>query len=176
MARVALVVGLAVAGMTALVAGCASPEHHAARDLQHRLQVQLAPELANHQVALQSRPDGAVVSLDQDAMFVPGQPDLTVQGRFTMASVAESLLDPRLMRVAVGNASETPGNLQGQRAETIQQYIESYSLGPPLAMQAGEPVASVSAQQALAIAIQVQCPPGPQGSTWKHQVAGPTCN
>ncbi|HQT77636.1 MAG TPA: hypothetical protein PLD10_11345 [Rhodopila sp.] len=171
------------AGAVMLLSGCgSSAQHQSARVLQHRLQANLAPELDRHQVTLQRLPNGAQVVLDQANLFAPDQSDLTASGRFTVASLTESLLDPSLMRVTVIGAAATPAYLRQAREQSVRDYVRAHVLGPsldigapPAQPVATQPVANAAAQ-AVTVTILVQCPPGPQGTTWGYPNRGATCN
>ena len=160
---------------TLLLAGCGSPQHQSARVLQDRLQAQLAPELANHTASIQNLPDGARVSLDETALFAPAKTDLNGNGRYTVASLIQALLDPRLMRIDVIGSPRTPDYLRTARIRSVENYVEAYSLGPPLQISE-QPRTAASPAQGATVTIHVQCPPGPQGSTWGYPDRGATCN
>lgn len=177
---------LLVAGTALLLSGCGgSPQHQTARILQDRLRSNLAPEISHHHATMQPLPEGAQITLDQASLFAPNQPDLTSDGRFTVASLTEALLDPRLMRMSVVGAAATPAYLRQARADSVNDYVRSHVLGPSLDVTAPpvQPVATPVAQpaafppaQAVTVTILVHCPPGPQGSTWGYPNRGATCN
>jgi hypothetical protein len=163
-------------GAILLLAGCTgSGPHQSARVLQHRLQANLAPEISSRQASIQKLPDGARVTLSDAALFAPGQSDLDTSGRFTIASLAESLLDPRLMQVDVAGPASVPAGVQQAKAQSITAYLQDYVAAPPLPVAAVPPSAG-PATQAATITIRVHCPPGPQGSTWGYAIRGATCD
>jgi outer membrane protein OmpA-like peptidoglycan-associated protein len=165
---------VAVACAAALLAGCSgSGPEFAARQLRERLQTKLTPQVAANQAGIQRQRDGAVVTLNEPALFAVDSTDLTPEGRYTLASLTEALLDPRLMQISVRGGSGTTELLADQRAQTVENFVEAYSLGPPLPMTAQPRPAAVAG---LTVEIRVVCPPGPQGSTWGYEVPRPTCD
>lgn len=165
---------LALVGAAALLAGCSgSGPAFSARHLRQRLNTNLAPAVASSRASIRPERDGALVTLSEPALFAAGSTELTPEGRYTLAGLAESLLDPRLMQISVRGGPQTTDVLADQRAETVKNFVEAYSLGPPLPMVTRRQAVAATG---LTVDIHVVCPPGPQGSTWGYEVSGPTCD
>lgn len=71
------------------------------QNLSARLQERLAPQIQAHQASVQPLPDGAQVLLQRDLLFSNAQPQLDAKGHYTLGSVAQSLLDLRIMEIAI---------------------------------------------------------------------------
>jgi hypothetical protein len=165
-----------VLGSVALLAGCASPTQRSAGHLQQRLQANLGPQIASHQVTIDRTDDGARVILPEPGLFMPGRADLTPSGAYLTASVTESLLDPSLMQVDVADTSVAPYDLRSARVRSIQNYMEAGQPGPPLPVGAAAQPEVGTPPEAMVVNIRVHCPPGPQGSTWGYARKMATCN
>jgi hypothetical protein len=127
-----------------LVAGCASGSPHDVQELGDRMQIQLAPEIADGRVGLQRLPDGAQVTLTDRALFPNGSATLDSRGRYVLASVIEGLLAPPLLQIDVTEAPGTPPSLQQARALAVTQYLREYEVAPELqyaTLQQGMPAA-----------------------------------
>jgi hypothetical protein len=142
------------------VAACASPGDERVSHLGQRLQVQLAPDIAAGRAGLEQLPDGARVTLPQQALFPVGRAELDDKGRFILASVIEGLLDPGILRIEVAEVPGTPIGLQTAQAQAVRQYFVDYGLGPALQPPAPRQDASAgpvaAAPPGLTITVSVQ--------------------
>ena len=138
---------------TLLVAGCSSFSSVArgTRDLNNRLQARLAPEIDAGHVTVQALPDGARVTLDEQATFPRGGSEMADTGRNALTGVIQSLLNPAVMQVAVTDSPSTPANLQDARIGVVTQTFRDAQLGPVLLPAPAADVASTG----LAITINV---------------------
>ena len=163
-------------GSATLLVGCTSSAQQSARVLQQRLQSNLAPQVANHQATIDNFPDGARVTLDEPVLFNSDHADLSTDGGYVIASVTESLLDPRLMQVDVTDTSAGPDDLRNARVRSVQHYVEANQLGPSLPVETRPQPAVSRPAQTMVVTVRVHCPPGPQGSTWGYPNRAATCN
>ena len=150
----------ALLGPMLLVGACTSSGvGRSAQGLGQRLQTQLAPDLAAGQVTLAQLPDGAQVTLTDQALFPNGGAELDDKGRYVLASVIEGLLEPRITRIEVTGSSDGYVGLQAARTRAVAQYFEDYGLGPTLlptaAQQEMPPGSASSAPQGLTITINM---------------------
>jgi flagellar motor protein MotB len=159
-----------------LLAACGGAGQ-SAQTLQNRLDASLSREQAQHQAAVRPLADGAQVEFDESSLFLAGQSDLSPSGKYAIASFAEAMLAPSLMEISVAGSSQTADYLRTQRAQSVQNYVQAYSLSP-LPVSTTEPVVTPSntSAQGMTIVVHVRCPPGPQGTTWGYPPERPTCN
>jgi hypothetical protein len=121
---------------------------HAPReDLDSRLQMELAPELAAGRVSLRHTSDGTSVTFADQAVFAPGGADLNETGHAALTSVIQALIDPNLLHIEVAEATTTPASLQAARVQTVTGSFDHAGLAaaaqPPVAappMPANTPV------------------------------------
>jgi hypothetical protein len=152
-----------------LFAACGGPsgQQRAARQLDHRLEARLAPQINAGNATVQPLPDGARVTLLSPgalpaAQLPPGVP--TVGGGVDdgRAKVIQGLLDPRLMRIQLADTSALPPYQQAARVAALTQYFVDYRLGstlqPAAPPQAMPPGPDGAAPAGLTITISVQCP------------------
>lgn len=125
---------IASCGVLMLLAGCASGQGYTARVLQQRLDRQLAIDRASHRASVQNTQDGAVVMLDEPALFDADKSGLNAAGASTVTNVVEALLAPELMQVEVNGSAQTPDDLRASRTETVRNYVETFSLASPVAI------------------------------------------
>jgi hypothetical protein len=148
--------------------GQSSGEQRATSLLDERLQVTLAPDIAAGNAALQPLQNGAQVTLLGTAQYPPGARAEDVNGRDVRADVVEGLLDPRLIRIQVGDTSVLSDYQRDARVRDMTQYLQTYGLEPTLQpaapLQSAAPVQVVPVGSAggvpagLTITISVQCP------------------
>jgi len=121
-------------GPMLLLAACASwngPECACApRDLQHRFQARLMPDIAAGRATLQTLPDGVRVALPEASLFADGGTGLDDSGRFVLARVIEGLFDPRIMRLQVADSSSVSPSVQDARARSVVGYFDEARVGP----------------------------------------------
>ena len=131
--------GLGLAGL-ALLAGCASGEQKAARDLNDRLQARLAPDIAAGRASVQALPDGARVTL-----LAPPTGRMWGIGQDSRVSTVQGMLNPSLLRIELATqAPRDPGI-----AETLNVLNwKSFSLADPATAPAG----------GITVTIHVDCP------------------
>jgi hypothetical protein len=86
------------------LAGC-SAQPGPPQNLSARLQERLAPEIQANQASVQQLPDGAQVIFQRDLLFSNARPELDAKGQHTLGSVAQGLLDLRIMEIAIQSDS-----------------------------------------------------------------------
>jgi hypothetical protein len=125
--------------------------------LAERLQLRLAPDITAGRATLEPLPDGARVTIADQALFPGSSTELDENGRFILASVIEGLLAPRILRVQMIETATAPAGVQEARARAVAEFFEDYGLGPtlepPVVQAAAPPGAVVVAPQGMAIAI-----------------------
>jgi hypothetical protein len=121
-----------------VVVACASG-NRSVSDLHQRMQLLLAPDIAAGRAGLERLPDGARVTLPQQALFPTGRSELDDKGRFVLASVIQGLLDPGILRIDIALAPGTPVGLQTAQARAVTQYFVDYGLGSSLEPAAPQP-------------------------------------
>lgn len=141
----------AAAGSVLLVAGCGMQDETVGQ-LNARMQIGLAPQLARQQAGVQRLKDGTQVTLSEDALFAPGSAVLSAQGQFILASVIESLMAPPLMQIAVTPSAASSLYLQQARVAAVREFFTDYALGPQLVAVS---VPNPAAPQSLAITVHV---------------------
>jgi hypothetical protein len=146
--------GLAlICGVLLLPVACSSspsPERIAG-DLTQRLDVLLAPELASGQAGVQRLPDGARVTLADGTVFSVGGATLNDKGRYTVASVIEALLEPRLLQIEVAGSPTAAAPVQESQAHAVTTFFLDYGIAattvapqPLEAPGAGAPVVTIT--------------------------------
>jgi flagellar motor protein MotB len=139
-----------------LAAACSSsPVERSAQELGYRLQAHLAPDIAGGGAVLEQLPDGARVTLGEQALFPSGSTELDDKGRYVLASVIEALLAPRLLRIEVAESGTGPVGLQAARAQAVTRYFEEYGLGPALQVSATPSGSVGAAPQELTITVRI---------------------
>lgn len=168
-----------------LLTACGSGIGHATRDLDDRLQMRLAPDIASAQASLQPLPAGAQVVLAEPAAFSTGGTELSQPGRDLLASVIEGLLDPRLLQIEVTDPATidsakidpaTTDSVQAARVRNVTQFFVDYGLGASLQPVASPQPTVGSSATGLTITINIQCPPPDHLSGYDSGRARPTCN
>jgi hypothetical protein len=122
--------GLLLASLL-VVAACASGTGRTTQDLYDRMSVSLTPDIQAGRATLQPLQSGVAVTLLGDALFTSGGSELNEGGRNVLTRVIQALLDPRLLRIEVAQATATPGGLQAARVQTLAQYLNQPGLWPP---------------------------------------------
>jgi hypothetical protein len=140
-------------GAALLLAGCGM-QGETVRQLNARMQVGLAPQVAKQQASVQRLQDGTRVSLAEDSLFMPGSAVLSAQGQYVIASVIQGLMAPAVMEIEVTPPAATSPGLQQARVAAIRQFFTDYALGPQLLASVSAPAAA--APQALAITVHVR--------------------
>ncbi len=110
--------------------------------LNSRMDARLAPEIAAGQVAVQPLPSGTQVAIPDDILFSPGATTLDGKGVDVLTHVIQALIEPTLITIGVGDASDT---LQGVRAQAVADYFRNHSLGSQLVPSATPQVVPVGA-------------------------------
>jgi hypothetical protein len=114
------------------VAACAGHGDRRVTNLDQRMQVLLAPDIAAGRVGLEPLPDGSRVTLPQQSLFPVGRAELGDNGRFLLASVIQGLIDPGILHIEIAEAPGTPVGLQTAQAQAVSQFFVDYGLGPSL--------------------------------------------
>lgn len=126
---------------TLLVVGACS-EPSSTRMLSNRVTASLSPgNPCNSQASIEYLPNGTRIRLPEASLFVNRTADLSDCGRYTLASVTQAMLDPRIMQVVIEpetdpNAPGSPVSLQ--RADTVQQLLSHVGFvagQPPVLIQ-----------------------------------------
>jgi outer membrane protein OmpA-like peptidoglycan-associated protein len=110
-----------------LLTGCA--DGRLPRDLNGRLQRELAPELASGGATLEQLPDGARVTVADQTLFPTGGTALDTKGRLALASLVEALLAPALLQVDVAGPA---GTLPQARAAAVAEFLRDTQVAPNL--------------------------------------------
>jgi hypothetical protein len=141
-------------GPLLLVAACSCGNNSVA-NLDERLQLRLAPEIAAGHAGLEQLPDGARVTFSEQTLFPPGRAELDDSGRFIMASFIQGLLDPGILRIQIAEPPASSVYVQGSRTKSVTEYFVDYGLGPSLQPAAVPAGSADSAPQNLAITVSV---------------------
>jgi hypothetical protein len=145
---------VAVLGSLLLVAACSCGNNSVA-NLDERLQLRLAPDIAAGRAGLEQLPDGARVTFPEQTLFPLGRTELDDRGRFVLASFIQGLLDPAILRIDVAEPTTSTSYIQGARARAVRDYFVDYGLGPSLVPAAAPAGSTDSAPQNLAITVSV---------------------
>jgi len=130
-------------GSPLLMAACASNDQASAtQDLGDRLEARLSTDSAAGRVAVERLPSGARVTIQDSALFGPDGVALTESGRNVMTGIAQALLDPAWLQVAMSAGPDAPATLQGPRARAMERFFADHGLGGMVVPDA----ASVTAQ------------------------------
>jgi len=162
-----------------MAAACCGPsgQQRAAREVDHRLEARLAPDIAAGNATVQPLPDGAQVTLLNPAQLPSGVPPASGSSGDIRARVVQGLLDPRLMRIQLADTSPMPPDQQQVRVQNLTQYFIENRLGPtlqPAAPPQGMPPGPGGAAPAgLAITISVQCPHDHEGTAYGIDMVPP---
>jgi hypothetical protein len=164
-----------------LIVGCApSGQQHTTQVLNDRLLFELAPSIALGEAVLQPLPDGARVTLLGSSRFPTDVRTPDYKNSVIPASVVQSLLDPRLMRIDVTDTSALPDAQRVDRVRDARQYFAAYglgsTLGPAAPLQAAPPGPAGAVPAGLVLSISVQCPPGHNPIAVSNGLADPVCD
>jgi len=140
-------------GSILLVTGCAGLQQETVRQLNARMQIGLAPQVAQQQAGVQGLKDGTQIMLAEDTLFAPGSAVLSARGQFILASVIEGLMAPPLMQIEVTPSAATSPYLRQARVAAVRQFFTEYALGPQLV--ASGPAPNPAAPQSFAITVHV---------------------
>jgi len=145
---------VALLGPLFLVAACSCGNKSVA-NLDERLQLRLAPDIAAGRAVLEPLPDGARVTFAGQSLFAPGRAQLDDSGRFILASFIQGLLDPGILHIQIAEPPASPVYVQGARSQAVTEYFVDYGLGPSL-QPATAPVGSAdNPPQNLAITVSI---------------------
>jgi hypothetical protein len=156
---------LSVAILFALVACCGS---QSVQELSGRVAASLSHRESCARIAsVQYLSDGVLVRLPDAALFKTNQTEFTECGQFVLTSVIQSMLDPRMMRVAIEQANLSPAfsSLSRERAESLKTTFSSFGFAGDQPSVALDPASKESAAT-WGIRLAVTTPVSP--------VAGPT--
>jgi hypothetical protein len=102
--------------------------------LNTRVSARMAPDLlCNKSATVEYLPNGARISMPDNALFTIGRPDLSACGRYAMASAVEAMLDPGIMQVVIepsGDVGAPYAGLARQRADTLQGVFTDVGFDP----------------------------------------------
>ncbi|HUN41886.1 MAG TPA: hypothetical protein VMU81_16500 [Acetobacteraceae bacterium] len=139
-------------GSIVLVAGC-GVQNETVWQLNRRMQIGLAPQVAQHKADVQQLKDGTQITLAEDTLFVPGSPVLSPQGRFVLASVIEGLMAPPLMQIELTPSASTSPYLRQARVAAVRQFFTDYTLGPQLLASVSAPAPGASPTMAITVHV-----------------------
>ena len=126
--------------------------------LASRVTARLDPaEPCNRLASIEYLPNGTRIRLTEATVFVSGRTDLTACGEYALASVAEAMLDPRVMQVVIEpepGAGGPGSTLSAQRAETAKGLLSLAGFFPTPTPVVVQP-APVPAQGAMGIVLAV---------------------
>jgi hypothetical protein len=86
-------------------------------------------------------PNGTSIRLPGAALFLSGRPDLSPCGQYTLASVVQTMLDPRIMQVVIepeDGATAEGSPLSLRRADTVKAMLSNVGFTqkqPPVVVQ-----------------------------------------
>jgi hypothetical protein len=95
-----------------------------------RMSARLAPEITAGTVSVQPQPAGTQVAIPDQSLFSPGSGLLNDHGRMVLTYVVQALLEPTLLTIGVGDASDGP---QGARTASVADYIHEHAPGAQIA-------------------------------------------
>lgn len=141
-----------------MAAGCASGPDQDAHELGDRFQTQLRPQLAGGQAVLERLPEGVRVTVSEQSLFPRGSAELDDKGRYVLASVVESLLDPSLLQIQVVEWSPTSPALQLARVQAVADFLDRWQLlsapeAPPVQRAVAGEVGTASTQATTIIVL-----------------------
>jgi hypothetical protein len=162
-------------GALVLLAACGSDHglHRSAELLNNRLQERLGPDIASGSAAVQPLPDGAQVTLLGPGSFPNDVDTRTDRYREVRASVIEGLLDPALVRIAVGDNSALTEEQRAERVRNVEGYFRDNGLGLTLVPEGSLGSAT---GQGLTITIRLDCPAHRQPDNWNYAPPIPSCH
>jgi hypothetical protein len=140
-------------GSILLVAGCGSLQHETVQQLNARMQIGLAPQVAQQQAGVQPLQNGTQITLAEDTLFTPGSAALSARGQFILASVIEGLMAPPLMQIEVTPSATSSPYLRQARVAAVRRFFTNFALGPQLVASA--PATNSTAPQSFAITVHV---------------------
>jgi hypothetical protein len=121
-------------GLALLAAGCSpfgGPQCACSPwQLDARLQARLQPDIEAGHASLQRLPDGAVVRLDDTALFSPDGTRLDPAGEIAMARLIEGLFDPAIMRISMADSAAMQPEERGAREYAVKTYFNDARVGP----------------------------------------------
>jgi hypothetical protein len=166
---------LAVLTPIVLLAACGSTRQTStARLLDHRLQTQLAADIAANRVALQQLPNGARVTFLVTAPTPGGLASSLPDEGSNRSSVIEALLDPTLIRVAVDDTAPVTADQRAAQIASIRQYFQDNALGSVL-LPDSQPQILPPGPAGVALTISVVCPDRNDGAGYGTGKDKPGC-
>jgi hypothetical protein len=147
-----------VCSLVLLSAACTASPDRIASDLNGRLNMRLASEIAAGQAGVQRLPDGARVTLADGTVFSVGGVTLDDKGRYTVASVIQALLAPGLLQIGIAGSSSASPGVQDAQARAVTTFFEDYGIratpvsaaAPQEVPGAGVPVLTITIRAAPA--------------------------
>jgi len=162
-----------------LLTACGSDHglHRSARELNDRLRVTMAPDIAAGNATVQPLSNGALVTLLGGSEFPDSLDAKADRYRDVRASVIQGLLDPSLVRIAVADTAPLPAYRRDIRVQNVNQYFQDNGLGLTLLPPTPAPVlpSGATVPPGLGIAITLDCPEHPQRGNWGRWPTLPSC-
>ncbi len=151
---------LSPALLALVCASCSGVLPYSRQDLGDRLERRLTPDIEAGRASVQPLPRGAArVIVTNQTLFPGGGTELDDDGRNVLARAIEGLLDPRLLRIQLADASTAPVDVQAARTQAVTKYFTENGLGAtlqPAAARPGMAPAGVAvAPQALTITVML---------------------
>jgi hypothetical protein len=123
-----------------LLAACSEPSSTVV--LQSRATTTIRPsQSCTRQDHVEYLPNGALIAVPGDSLFVIGRADLSDCGRYTLTDIVESMLNPAIMQVVIqptGDVNAPEALLLRQRAATVQAFLSNAGFTrtqPPVLVQ-----------------------------------------
>ena len=140
-----------------LCAACASHSGRIAGDLDSRLNMRLAAEIASGQATVQRLPDGARVTLADGTVFSVSGVTLDDKGRYTVASVIQALLAPSLLQIEIAGSSAASPGVQDAQARAVTTFFRDYGIAATAVSAAAPP--DVAGQGVPVLTITIRAAP-----------------
>jgi hypothetical protein len=153
---------------------CASGPQQTTRLLDHRLQMELATDVAAGRAVVEKVEGGNRVTLLGPASFAADKRALNDQTPDVRANVIQALLDPSLMRVQVTDTSSLPVYQRDTRVANVQRYFTANGLGGVLVPVDAAPAPAGPA--GLVLMISVQCPQSGSFKGYGDGKSRPVCD
>lgn len=128
----AIILAMPVLGALLALTACGEPL--STDVLKARVADHMASDpVCNKRANVEDLPDGARVSLPDNALFIVGRAELNPCGQYAMASVIEAMLNTDIMQVVIeptGDIDAPYYGLARQRAEVLQGMISKVAFVP----------------------------------------------
>jgi hypothetical protein len=114
------------------MSACGSDFNRAAQDLDNRMQVDLAPDIAANRVVVERLPDGERVTLVDPLLFSSGGKTLNGHGQDVLIDFVHGLLEPRIYTLQVAEVQDMAPQQKGARSSAVERYFSDVGFGAQL--------------------------------------------